>query len=146
MISARTEPWPSLFQLSTKSLDQFKILQYKWYYFDIAEGAILKFFTGENEEPLLRFHVAPNMVFVPVKDDATMMLTSSTCMKTLYLPTPMSVEREKQLKTKDYYEQLDVSFFTDRQSRLEKALLALKMNGCEIQQNYNDSTLKTDDL
>ena len=76
-------------------------------------GAILKFFTGEHEEPLLGYHVAPKTEFVPVADDVTMMPTASTCMNTLYLPRPSSAERERQLKTKDYYDQLDVAFITE---------------------------------
>ena len=83
-------------------------------------GMILKFVTGQEEEPLLGYDIQPRTNFVPAampNASALHMLvpTASTCINVLYLPrvNNEAVANHVKRDREAYYKTLDMAFLND---------------------------------
>ena len=92
----------------------------------VTLGMVLKFFTGDEVEPLLGYHVAPITYFVKAETPRAIMPTANVCINKLNLPrqvpqlpkpkstseTP-SNEEETEFTKKELFEKYDMAFLTD---------------------------------
>ena len=79
----------------------------------VTIGMVLKFFTGEEEVPILGFHVKPMTEFVPADKYPSMIPTASTCSYQLFLPRFVTADQEKEINKTEYYQQMDSAFLND---------------------------------
>ena len=94
---------------------------------NVTLGMILKYITGDEEEPLLGYHVSPTTLFVKAATPRAIMPTSNTCINTLNLPrqvpqlpkappsssdTNKVEEGETEFSREDLFEH-DLAFLTD---------------------------------